>query len=321
MGFGTVPPRPVVATAVKGIDMWSQRAEIAAIHEELPWRDLLGGMTADAILDRDKEGLIKYLRGKGLKLYFMADLNDGLSRRQEAPQLRALGRSIAEPAVRDAYRRYVTAFARRFKPEYIGLAAETNLVRAMAPPTLYAAMVRAAADAAADLRAAGSTALLMTSVQVDTAWGVLGGHGPYVGVERDFADFPFTQVLGLSSYPYFAFTKPEDIPDDYFSRPLNGRSLPVMVVEGGWTSASVNTVRSSPELQARYLRRLGQLADGVKARAVIQLLFADIDLDSFPKPLPDILPLFTHIGVVNADFQPKPALAVWDALHRRPLIP
>jgi hypothetical protein len=321
MGFSFMPPRLTAAAVIKGIDMWSQRAEIAAIHEELPWKDLLGGMTADAILDRDKADLIKYLRSKGLKLYFMADLNDGLSRGEEAPQLRALGRSIAEPAVRDAYRRYVTAFARRFKPEYIGLAAETNLVRAAAPPALYAAMVRAASDAAADLRAAGSTGLLMTSVQVDIAWGMLGGRGPYAGAERDFADFPFTQVLGLSSYPYFAYARPEDIPDDYFSRLLNGRSLPVMIVEGGWTSVSVNTVHSSPELQARYLRRLAQLADGVRARGLIQLLFADIDLDSFPKPLPDILPLFTHIGVVNADFEPKPALVVWDQLHRRRLLP
>jgi hypothetical protein len=321
LGFGTVPPRPAVATAVKGIDLWSRRAEIAAIHEELPWRDLLAGMTPDAILDRDKDGLIRYLRAKGLKVYFMADLNDGLSRGQEASQLRALGRSIAEPAVQDAYRRYVTAFARRFKPEYIGLAAETNLVRQMAPPALYAAMVRTAAAAAADLRAAGSPAQLMTSVQVDTAWGVLAGRGPYAGVERDFADFPFTQVLGLSSYPYFGFAKPEDIPDDYFSRLLNGRSLPVMVVEGGWTSAAVSSLRSSPELQARYLTRLAQLADSVKARAVIQLLFADIDLDSFPKPWPELLPLFTRIGLVDADFKPKPALAVWDALHRRRLLP
>lgn len=321
MGFGLVPPRPVVAVAVKGIDLFSQRAEIAAIHEELPWKDLLGGMTADAILDRDKAKLIQYLRAKGLKLYLMADPNDGLSRGQEAPQLRALGRSIAEPAVQDAYRRYVAAFARRFQPEVIGLAAETNLVRKMAPPALYAGVVRAANAAAADLRAAGSTAVLLTSVQVETAWGGLPQGGPYAGIEKDLADFPFIKMLGLSSYPYFAYAQPEDIPDAYFSRLLNGRKLPVMIVEGGWTSASVGPVHSSPQLQARYLARLAQLADGVQARGLIQLLFADLDLSSFPKPQPDILPLFTRIGVVDDDFKPKPALRVWDVLHRRPLLP
>ena len=317
MGFGFVPPRPTVAAVIKGIDLWSQRAEIGAIHEELPWKDLLGGMSPDAILDRDKVELVKYMRAKGLKIYFMAELNDGLSRGEESPQLRALKRSITEPAVQQAYRNYVLAVAKKLKPDYLGLMAETNLVRAMAPATLYAAAVRAANDTAAALRAAGSKATLMTSVQVDAAWGVLGGHGPYVGVDKDFADFPFVEVMGLSSYPYFGYAKPEDMPDDYFSRLLNGRKMPVMVVEGGWSSASVGPVKSSPQLQARYVERLAQLADKVQARGVIQLLFADLDLESFPKPWPDILPLFTSIGLVDADFKPKPALAVWDRQHAR----
>ena len=322
LGFGLVPPQPKIPVAVKLIDVMSQRAEIAAIHEELPWKDLLGGMSADAILDRDKEGLVKYLRSKGLKIYLMADPNDGLSRGEEAPKLRALHRSLAEPAVQDAYRRYVLAFVRRFQPEYIGLAAETNLVRKMAPPALYAAVKRVAADTAAELRAAGSTAQLIASVQVETAWGRLPPAGPYVGIEQDFADFPFADVLGLSSYPYLAsFAKPEDIPDDYYRRLLNGRSMPTMIVEGGWISTSVGPVHSSPELQARYLVRLAQHADGMRARGIIQLLFADLDLDSFPKPLPVLLPLFTRIGVVDGDFKPKPAMNVWDQLHRRKLSP
>ncbi|MRR49563.1 MAG: hypothetical protein EG825_01395 [Rhodocyclaceae bacterium] len=306
---------------VANIDHWSGRAEIAAIHEDLPWKDLLAGVSPDVILDRDKAELIKYLRAKGLKLYLMADSNDGLARGQEAPQLRALGRSLVEPAVQEAYRRYVMAFARRFKPEYIGLAAETNLVRELAPPALYGAVKRVAGDTAKELRAAGNTSMLLTSVQVDVAWGRLLRRGNYVGAEPDFADFPFIDVLGLSSYPYFSYAEPEEIPDNYFSRILNGRSLPVMVVEGGWTSASVAQLSSSPQMQARYLARLAQLADGMRARAVIQLLFADMDEESYPKPHPPNLSWFTRIGLVDANFRPKPAVTVWDQLHRRTLIP
>jgi hypothetical protein len=67
----------------------------------------------------------------------------------------------------------------------------------------------------------------MFSVQVETAWGVLGGTGPYAGVERDFTDFPFVQLLGLFSYPYFSFARAEDLPTHYYSRLLNSRTLPV----------------------------------------------------------------------------------------------
>lgn len=319
MGFTPIPPRPTTAAVIQGIDLWSQLAEFAAIHEELPWTDLLAGMSPDAILDRDKVQLVDYMRSKGLQLYFMADLTDGLSRGEEAPQLRALGRSIAEPAVQQALRSYLLAVDRKLRPEIIGLAAETNLIRAAAPPAVYAGVVTAANAAAADLLAAGSSATLLFSVQVETAWGVLGGSGNYVGVEQDFADFPFVQMLGLSSYPYFAFAQPEDIPDNYYSRLLNGRTLPVMVVEGGWTSATAGSVQSTPALQARYITRHAQLLDAVGARGLIQLLFADLDLASFPQPIPPNLPLFVNIGLTDSDFNGKPALAAWDALHTRPL--
>jgi len=322
LGFSPIPPRLTTAAVIQGIDLWSQRAEIAAIHEELPWTDLLGGiLSPDDILDRDKVQLVDYMRGKGLQLYFMADLTDGLSRGEEAPQLRALGRSITEPAVQQAYRSYMLAVERKLHPEFIGLAAETNLIRVAAPFAVYAAVVAAANGAAADLRAAASPATLMFSVQVETAWGLLGGNGNYVGVENDFTDFPFAQLLGLSSYPYFAFAQPEDIPANYYSRLLNGRTLPVMVVEGGWTSATAGTIQSSPELQARYVTRHAQLLDSVDARGLIQLIFADIDLASLPPPIPPNLPLFVNIGLTDSDFNGKPALAAWDALHARPLAP
>jgi hypothetical protein len=321
MGFSAVPPRPTTAAVIQGIDLWSQRAELAAIHEELPWTDLLAGMSPDDILDRDKVQLVEYFRSKGLQLYFMADLTDGLAREKEAPQLVALNRSIAEPAVQQAYRDYMLAVQRKLHPEFIGLAAETNLIRLAAQPAVYAGVVAAANAAAADLRTAGTTVPLMFSVQVETAWDLLGGNGNYAGIEQDFTDFPFVQMLGLSSYPYFAYAQPEDIPANYYTRLLGGRTLPVMVVEGGWTSAAAGSIQSSPQLQVRYITRHAQLLDAVGARGMIQLEFADIDLASLPPPVPSNLPLFISIGLTDSDFNAKPALAAWDELHARRLVP
>jgi hypothetical protein len=181
-------------------------------------------------------------------------------------------------------------------------------------------MVTAANAAAAELVTDGATAPLLISVQVETAWGRLGGAGSYVGIEQDLADFPFTQMLGLSSYPYFGHAQPEDIPDDYYARLLDGRTLPVIVCEGGWASASVAPITSSPELQARYLTRQAVLLDSVDARAAVQTLFTDLDLDSLTDPYPVNLPLFGSLGLmqmVGDAFVPKPALAVWDGLYAR----
>ena len=44
-----------------------------------------------------------------------------------------LGRSITEPAIQQIYRDYVIAIVTQVRPEYLGLAAETNLIREVAP--------------------------------------------------------------------------------------------------------------------------------------------------------------------------------------------
>jgi hypothetical protein len=317
MGFFFTPPRNSPAEVLHTIDLFSTRSELGVIHTELPWTDLLNGMSPEAILDRDRTNLVAYLRGRGQRIYFMADLTDGLARDQEAPQLRQLGRSITEPEVQQVYRDFVLAVAQILQPDYLGLAAETNLIRAAAGAPIYYAVVQAANDAAADLNTAGYSMPLLISVQVETAWGALDGSGAYTGIETDFGDFPFMQLLGLSSYPYLGWAQPEDIPDNYYGRILNGRSLPVMVAEGGWTSASVGARNSSPEMQARYITHQADLLDSVAAEAVIQTLFADIDLTSLADPVPDILPLFASIGLMDPNFVAKPALAGWDVLFGR----
>lgn len=318
LGFSPNPPVPTVAAVLQGIDLWSQRAELAIIHEELPWTDLLAGMSPGAILDRDKAALVNYLRGKGLELVFMGDLTDGLAREQEAPQLRALGRSITEPVVQALYRDYMLAVSSKLTPRFLGLAAETNLIRVAAGPAVYAAVVQSANAAASALKSAGSPATLFTSVQVETAWGGIAPGGLFAGIAPDLLDFAFSELLGFSSYPYFRYAQPEDIPVDYYSRLAAGQSRPVCVVEGGWTSASVGTIVSSPEAQARYVARHAQLLDGVGARGLLQLEFADIDLTAVPPPVPANLPLFTQIGLTRSDFSAKPALAAWDQLYQRP---
>ena len=126
-------------------------------------------------------------------------------------------------------------------------------------------------------------------------------------------------MLGLSSYPYLAYARPEDIPTDYYRRPVGSRGLPAMVLEGGWSSANVPGTTSSPEIQARYIRRHAALLDSIDARALFQLVFADIDLASIAPPVPTNLPLFTQIGLTDSNFTAKPALAEWDALFARRL--
>lgn len=318
MGFSANPPKPTNESALATIDAWSKHADAAIMHISVPYKSLLSGITANTYVNTVDLPLANLYRGKRFPLVITVDVTDGLNRSAEAPDLVALKRSITEPAVQLVYRQYVQALVSSIRPDYLGLAAETNLIRQQAPPAVYAALVQMTNAAAADVRAIGGTQpQLYASIQADFAWGP--PPAAYRGAETDFKDFPFNQVLALSSYPYFIYGDPDQIPLDYYTRIEGGRSLPIMVVEGGWTSAAIGAIQSSPATQARYVRRQEKLLDSAKAIAVFQLNYSDIDLASYPpQPPGSNLVLFISIGYVDAALTPKPALAAFDSIFARP---
>jgi hypothetical protein len=322
MGFSAIPPRNDPAILLTAINNWANHADAAIMHVSPPWSAMLGGYSPADAVDTVEVPLANYYRAKNLKIVFTVDATDGLNRAAEAPELVALGRSITDTAVQRLYREWVYAVATKIHPEYLGLAAETNLIKALAPDSVYQALKTMTNAVAAQINAAAVPTQLFVSVQVETAWGRLGGGASYVGIAQDLADFPFVEAIGLSSYPYLGgFQQPEDVPLDYYSRIAHDAAKPVLVVEGGWSSVTFDTLVSSSAEQARYIARQVQLLDSANARGVFQLTFYDLDLSANPPPPGSILPLFAHVGLADSAFNPKPALAVWDGAFRRSYAP
>ena len=314
MGFSAFPPRPDTALVLPTLTLATKHSDAGLIQLSPPWTVLLDGTPAAVEVRVVRLPLADYYRAVGQPITVALDVTDGLNRAQEAPELIAAGRSITDTAVQRLYREYVNAVDTILRPEYLSLAAETNLIRAAAPASVYSAVVTMTGDAAADLRARGTTSKLLVSVQVETAWGALQS-GAFAGIEQDRTDFPFTDALGLSSYPYLGgYTQPEDIPLDYYGRLVAGRPLPQLVLEGGWPSVAAGEITSTPDMQARYIRRHAQILDAAGAVAVFQITFTDLDLSTSPPPPGSILPLFAHLGLVDSALAPKVALAVWDSL-------
>jgi hypothetical protein len=320
MGFSAIPPRLDFPLLLATLDLWTRRADAAIVHEGVPWDSLLAGTRADSLVIRQKLGLIQYYRSKGLRVVYTIDATNGLDRSAEDPALVAAGRSLAEPAIQALYRTWAVAVDTLLRPDQLGLAAETNLIRVAAPAPIYAAVRQVANDAAADVRVHDAAVPLYVSVQVEVAWGAFGGGThTYQGIATDLIDFPFVQSLGLSSYPYLGgFADPDSVPLDYYTRIARESGRRVMVVEGGWASESAGGFVSSPAMQARYIRRQTKLLDDARATYVFQLTFTDLDLAASPPPPGSILPLFATLGLADVNLAPKPALAPWDSAFARP---
>jgi hypothetical protein len=318
MGFSGFPPAPDLQRAAAAVLQWIPRADAAIIHAEPQWSALLSGESPAAIVRREYDGLVATYRSRNLELVVVIDVTNGVDRTAESAPLVAARRSITEPAVQALYRAWVRAMVSQLQPVALGLAAETNLIRLAAPVGVYNAIKQMTADAARDVRTDAPALPLFITINVETAWGRLQGTNQYIGIEEDFRDFPFTQWMGLSSYPYLGrFNEPAEVPDDWYTRPLNGRSVPTVITEGGWTSASVGTVVSSATKQAQWIDRQMQLADRLQPRYLFQLLYTDLDLVAFQRPNdPQLLP-FARLGLVDMTLVPKVALARWDTAFAR----
>ena len=320
MGFSNFPVAPDTMSVRRTLELVIEHGDAAIMHLDVPWSDLLDGDDPDSLVRANVRPLVNFYRANQLLVVIETDVTNGVNRTAEAPGLVALGRSLTEDTVQKLYESYEVALANETQPLYLGLASETNLIRFGGPPGVYDAIVHMTNAAAPRIRDV-SLSPLYVSVQVELAWGRIGGGNTYVGVAQDLADFPFITALGLSSYPYLGgFASPSDLPDDYFSRLTSGVALPELVTEGGWSSADIGSVHSTPALQAAWIRRASHLLDVAHAAAWFQLDITDLNLSAFGfDPNDPQLAPFAKIGLLDTTFVAKPALIAWDSVLALPI--
>ncbi len=318
MGWAPIAPISDVALVLAVMDSMSKVSDIAILQQPVPWPELLAGAPMDSLVE-DRASVAAYLRSLGMQVIFLVDPLDGLDRRKEDPGLVEAGRSILEPSIRAMHDEWVLRIAERIEPPWFGLASEINTLAARGDPTLYAAVKDMINDLAPQVRQRSPGSKVFVSFQADEANGRLGAE-PI----DNFAlidDFDI-DALGLSSYPVFAFDSPADIPDDYFQKFRDATDLPLLLVEGGWSSADVPWAHGTPEQQVEFMDRFETLLDGVQAKAWVMLTFTDIDVNAIGLD-PDRaagLSNFAHMGILDAELHRKPAYAAWKRIFDRPLL-
>ncbi len=324
MGFATSAPRPVLTEIIQSLNTWKTHADAAIISTEVPWDSLLNGEDPVTYALQNYQSLVNVYRSANFKLWIYIDPENGLARQRDSDPLVARGKSITQVDIQRVYGRFVVVMDSVFHPDHLGLALETNLIRLAAPDSIYQGFKQAVNNAAIQVRAIDPNVRLSVSVQAEVAWGRLGATGPnsqFIGIATDYADFPFLQELGISSYPYLTYTDPADMPLNYYAQLTTGHATPVFVSEGGWTASNIDaySVQSSPARQQAYIRRQGQLLAQANAIGLFQLTFTDLSLSSWPAADSAELIPFAFLGMVDSNFVAKPALTTWDSLRLQPL--
>lgn len=319
MGWSPGPPRLDIDLFFQVVDSLTQVAEATILQQPVPWPELLAGAPMDSLVE-DRGVLADFLRLKGFQIVFLVDPLDGLDRRKEDPELVALGRSILEPEIRALHEEWVRRIASRVHPRWFGLASEINTLAAVGDPVLYAAVLDLVNTLAPQVRQLSPGSSVFVSFQADQANGRLGD--PIIDHFALIDDFDI-DALGLSSYPVFAFAAPADVPDDYFTPFDDATNLPLLYVEGGWSSENVPWGSGSPQAQADYFKRYESLLDGIGAELWVMLTFTDLDIPSFGLPPDRALTLsnFAFMGILDTELRRKPSYAEWARIFDRPLSP
>ena len=177
-------------------------------------------------------------------------------------------------------------------------------------------------DLAPEVRAVSPGTGVFVSFQMEDARGLFGlpSRVDHFEIIDDFD----IDALGLSSYPVFVFETPAGVPDDYFARFDAATDLPLLFVEGGWSSEDTEILRATPQEQAAFFRRYEELLDGVEAGLWVMLTFTDIDIEQLvangqlsPERAAG-LSHFARMGIVDVELAPKPAYEVWEEIFSRP---
>ncbi|MCB9491040.1 MAG: hypothetical protein H6674_03120 [Dehalococcoidia bacterium] len=214
---------------------------------------------------------------------------------------------------RDAFVQALLAFVAKYRPAYLGIGNEVNRVWEQ-DPEAYAAWI----DALPGIVDAVHRVSPSTRVFATFQYEFLRGIDRITGQQRveDWSPLeaaaPYLDLVAFTSYPYFGFETPEDVPDDYYAAIAEHTDRPVGFTELGWPSApilplvgtSLEGLGGTPSEQADFVHRLGPLLASVEPEFVMWVWAYDT---------PAVGPSFESLGLSTADGTAKPSLAAWKA--------
>lgn len=328
-GFFPVAPEATTDSILQLYKDLSLHADFVLLQQNTAWEDFASNVDGESQTRTDITNQTVLARQNNLATIFVLDALNGLNRREFIGLPAGWDAAFSNPNVRTAYKNYALWVVRSFHPRYLGLASEINTYMDAHPEdtpnfiSLYNeiyALVKAEAPE--------------TQVFVTFQWDDLNNMFPQPeegnrqrlspNWEQIEAFEPNLDVWAISTYPYFVFPSAADIPSDYYSPLLSRTSKPIAVAEGGFSSQAVEFAQGTPEGQVTYLNAIH---DQLGSRIVfwVNLTLNDFNMDSYaefarskgqdPNDFAS-LEYFSHVGFINPDRSPKPALAVWDGFRK-----
>lgn len=320
MGISTLPRALNADAYADTFGLAAQHGEIVLIQRTPPWADFVPGADISDETAHTTASEIDALADKDLKLFFAIDPTDGATGRDRLGGLDGAlaGRDFSDPDIRAAFLAYAQYVALNYKPAYLALGVEMNLYYEKNKPDFE--NFRSLYDAAYDeVKKASPDTQVTVTFQYEDLQGMLPT------VDQHFADWRLikafddkSDVVAISTYPSFAFSRAAEIPANYYSQLRGFTDKPIVIAEAGYSSdmGSQGVNNGTEADQDAFVTRILTEAQQLDMPAVIWFAAWDPDYATDTSAA-----VFRHIGLLRADGSEKPAWSTWATAARRPYRP
>ncbi|MEW6036457.1 MAG: hypothetical protein AB1529_07640 [Candidatus Micrarchaeota archaeon] len=216
---------------------------------------------------------------------------------------------LLRPLDEDTKRKYkegAVAYAEKYKPEYLGLGIEVNMLYEKSPEDFdsFAQFYSEVYDAVKE-KSPGTKVFTVFQLEKikGLGGGLFGGASDPSKSEWGLLDrFPDSDLVAFTTYPGLVYKEPSELPPDYYSEIKGHTTKPVAFTEIGWHSSAVpEGWESSDGEQAEFVATFfNRTADLHPELAVWSFLYDQGTSEPFDS-----------MGLIRADGVARPAFDAW----------
>lgn len=331
MGFTRWPADLTVDGFLKAQEFAHAHGDIVSVMfiGGIPWPEALSGMS----FSKDVENNLAYRPPAGKKLFLsISFLNK--DRKDIAPYWGEKDNlplpapwdklPLDSPEVKQAFRNFVLRAVQAMKPDYLAIGVESNVLLSHDPAKwkrlkdVHRATYEAVKEKYPKLPVCFTTEVLHYKQLANEAKGK-----DQAGEVADLMQH--SDLFAMSVYPHMSYGVPRPVPSDFFAFATRFKK-PIAVSESGMTSRDVElkafklTLFGSENEQRQFTELLLKTADRDRYEFVINFATTDFDklCAKLPPPADDLARIWAFTGMQTGAYEPKPALAVWDAFLDKP---
>lgn len=313
LGVSAQPVEPTEEGYEDAFALASRMGELILIQRAPPWDDFLPGGSVSARTERltliEKQLAEKY----DLQLMLAIDPTLPSNRGVLAgiPPVMA-GQGFANDDLRSAFISYAKYLALNYKPAYLALGVEVDLIFLNRGDASFRNFVSLYFEAYDAVKEVSPETKVFPTFQYENLLGILDDPPTQPAWSLVARFQPKIDVLAVSSFPRAAFSSITEVPGDYYDA-LTGRfDLPAGFISVGWSSVVDGSTDQSSQLA--YLLRTVAAADKLKSPFLIWFLAQDPETSADNGSVS-----LSTMGLLDPTGREKNVFQVWNTQLQRPL--